>query len=263
MLERAATGRDPQVAPGWGQGRATYGGLVGALLLASVTGALRDAGDARPTQPLRALTVSFVAPVAPGPVGLEPTILRRGSNVTQAHALMRQEGAVVAAMLASFGAHRSSTIEVPAEHVMPPLPDPDSIEPFPAIPGATPDFFSHVELRLVTGGAPFSGSESSSITGWMRFRAAPEGFGVEHLVALADAWPPAVLQMLSAPAPASSLSWTLELVDELVDVAPDTHWAYEVHSDVARDGYAHTQARLWRPDGTLTAISRQTVTVFG
>ena len=39
--------------------------------------------------------------------------------------------------------------------------------------------------------------------------------------------------------------------------------AYEVRTDHAGHGYGHTHAHVWRPDGTLVAISRQTVTVFG
>lgn len=263
MLDEAAAGASATIAPGWGQGRATFGGLVGGVLLASIAGRVREALLGRAPQPLRALTMSFVAPVAAGTIDLEPTILRTGANVTQGQALMRQGGAVVAAMLASFGAHRASSVAVPVAHRMPPLPDPADLEPMPAVPGVTPDFLAQVELRLASGGAPYTGSASSSVTGWTRFRSAPPVFGEEHLVALLDAWPPAVLQMLHGPAPASTLSWSIELVDELRDVPPDTHWAYESHSDVARDGYAHAHAHLWRPDGTLTAISRQTITVFG
>src|SRR5699024_6954400 len=81
----------------------------------------------------------------------------------------------------------------------------------------------------------------------------------EHLVAIADAWPPAPLQMLSGFAPASSLTWTLELVEEVNagTVAPEGRFAYEVATDAARDGYAHTHARLWRPDGERVGISRR------
>ena len=48
-----------------------------------------------------------------------------------------------------------------------------------------------------------------------------------------------------------------------VTAEPDTHWVYAVHTDHAADGYAHTDARIWHPDGRLVAISRQTVAVFG
>ena len=117
-------------------------------------------------------------------------------------------------------------------------------------------------MRLADGGLPFSGAQTSHMSGWMRFREAPPTFDERHFVSIADAWPPAVIQMLPEPAPASSLTWTLEILDD-VAAAPDTHWAYGVHTDLARDGYAHTDARIWHPDGRLVAISRQTVSVFG
>lgn len=258
MLDQAATGT-VHVEPGWGQGRATYGGLVGGLMYS----ALRARITAEPAPPLRSLTVNFVAPVTPGEATADARILRAGSSATQGMVTLHQGDAVVAAALAAFGAPRPSVVTVPPSAVqMPQLPSPETIEPFPYVPGSTPDFFQHVELRLADGSPPFSAADTSHMTGWMRFREAPATFDVRHFVSIADAWPPAVIQMLPSPAPGSSLTWTLEILDD-VAAAPDTHWAYAVHTDQAGDGYAHTDARIWRPDGTLVAISRQTVSIFG
>ncbi len=257
MLDQAASGT-VHVEPGWGQGRATYGGLVGGLAYSALAGRL----TADPVPPLRSLTVNFVAPVAPGEAVADAQILRAGSSATQGMVLLRQEDKPVAAVLAAFGAPRESTIHVEPKATMPTLPEPETIDPFPYLPGMTPDFFQHIEMRLADGGLPMSGAETSHMTGWMRFRQAPPVFDVRHFVTLADSWPPAVLQMVSTPTPGSSLTWTLELVDD-VTAEPDTHWAYAVDTDYAKDGYAHTDARIWHPDGRLVAISRQTVSVFG
>lgn len=246
------------VEEGWGQGRATYGGLVGGLAYSALLGALGT--DSPP--PLRSLTVNFVAPVAPGEVQVDAQVLRAGSSATQGLVVLRQEDKAVAAVLAAFGAPRESQIQVEPSIVMPTLPAPETIDPFPYLPGTTPDFFQHVEMRLADGGPPMSGADTSHMAGWMRFREAPPTFDARHFITLADSWPPAVLQMVSGPTNGSSLTWTLELVDE-VTAEPDTHWAYAVHTDHARDGYAHTDARIWHPDGRLVAISRQTVSVFG
>lgn len=258
MLDLAATDGPVHVEEGWGQGRATYGGLVTALLLAAITG--RHDGE---LPPLRSITTSFVGPVAPGEAQIEPVLLRAGKNAVQYQATLRQGGQVAAVVLASFGAARDSRIAVSPTAGMPELPAPETLEPFPFVPGATPDFFQHVELRLATGQMPYTGSAESAMTGWMRMREPGPVFGQEHFVALADAWPPAVIQMLEAPAPGASLTWTLELTSDLDGVDPATHWAYAVQTDVAGGGYAHTDARIWRPDGMLTAISRQTVAIFG
>lgn len=258
MLDQAGTGT-AHVEEGWGQGRATYGGLVGGVLLSGLQAHLPTRG----APPLRSATVSFIAPVTPGEAEVEASILRAGSTATQGQATLRQGGSVGAVMLASFGAARQSSVIVePTAVAMPALPDPASIDPFPYVAGMTPDFFAHVELRLADGGFPFSGADTSHMTGWMRFRDAPQTFDARHFVTIADAWPPAVIQMLSGPTPASSLTWTLEILDDVAG-APDTHWAYAVHTDQARDGYAHTHAQIWHPDGRLVAISRQVISIFG
>ncbi|MGN0100075.1 thioesterase family protein [Dietzia sp. CH92] len=269
MLQSAADGGTVEVEEGWTQGRAIYGGLTGALLLAAMKGCLRarDTGDGSPAvvHPLRSLTVSFVGPAATGPVDISAEILRVGSNVVQCQATVRQEGAIVATALAAFGRHRESSISVPPVHPMPGFPDPATIEPFPYIKDFTPEFYRFVELRQVSGQLPFSGADTADLSGWTSLREAPERFEEEHLVLLTDAWPPAPIQMLDGFAPGSSLTWTIEFVAE---VGPDTFaadstLAYAATTDAARDGYAHTHAMVWRADGALAAISRQTITVFG
>lgn len=257
MLDQAATG-SVHVEEGWGQGRATYGGLVTGLMLSALRARLPGETDL----PLRAVTISFVAPVAPGAAEAEATVLRSGSSATQGQVHLRQDGQVVAAMLASFGAPRESSIAVAPTTQLPAFAGPDEALALPHLPGRTPDFFAHLDLRLADGGLPYSGSETSHMRGWMRFRQAPPRFEEEHLVSLVDAWPPAPIQMLDRPRPGSSLTWTLEIVGD-VRAEPDAWWAYEVRTDHAADGYAHTHAHVWRPDGTLVAISRQTVAVFG
>ncbi|WP_338749743.1 acyl-CoA thioesterase [Janibacter alittae] len=255
MLDQAATGT-VHVQEGWGQGRATYGGLVAGLMHSALRARL-------PTPaPLRSITVNFVGPVTPGDAAADVQILRSGKSATQGLVTLRQGESVVAAALAAFGAPRESAIRVSSSMAMPQLPEPMTIDPLPYISGATPDFFQHVEMRLADGGVPYSDTTTSHMTGWMRFREAPPTFDERHFVSLADSWPPAVIQMLATPAPGSSMTWTLELVDE-VAAEPDTHWAYAVHTDHAAEGYAHTDARIWHPDGRLVAISRQTVSVFG
>ncbi|WP_068252041.1 acyl-CoA thioesterase [Janibacter corallicola] len=256
MLDQAASGTI-HIEEGWGQGRATYGGLVAGLMHSALRSQLPESGP-----PLRSLTVNFVAPVTPGEAAADVQLLRSGRSATQGMVQLRQDDTVVAAALAAFGAPRESSLTVPPSVVMPTLPEPKSIDPFPYLPGQTPDFFQHVEMRLADGRFPYSGASTSHMQGWMRFREAPPVFDERHFVSLADSWPPAVIQMLAQPAPGSSMTWTLELLGD-VTAEPDAHFAYAVHTDQAADGYAHTDARIWHPDGSLVAISRQTVSVFG
>lgn len=248
------------VEEGWGQGRATYGGLVAALLVAHARGMLADPGI-----PLRSMTCSFVAPVAPGPVRIDGTFLRGGASVSQIQATMIQDGAYAAVLLASFGTPRASRIQLDATQrtERPAYPDPAQVPSIPFVAGMMPDFFQHVELKLATGGFPFSGAQGPDFGGWMRFRDPVEHVQVEHLVGLVDAWPPAVSPMFATPTPMSSLAWTLELFATPSPHSGPDFWQYAVRTDGCAEGYAHTRALIWDDAGTLTGVSRQTVTVFG
>lgn len=268
MVEAARNGGTVEVEQGWTQGRAIFGGLSAALLLAAMKGevaeALVAAGKPAAVPPLRSITVSFIGPATPGPVELRAEVLRVGSNVTQAQATLHQSGQIVATALAAFGNHRESKLSVTPSHVMPELPDHTSIEAFPYIEKLTPEFYQFVELRQVGGQLPFSGAESANISGWTALREDPASFDEEYLVLLTDSWPPAPIQMLDGFAPGSSLTWTLELITEInaETTAADAVFAYQAETDSARDGYAHTHAMMWRPDGELVAISRQSITIF-
>ena len=84
------------------------------------------------------------------------------------------------------------------------------------------------------------------------------------LLGLVDAWPPAVLPHLKQPAPASSLTWTIEFPEPLSSAKTSQDWwQYVAYIDYAADGYGHSHAHIWDDDGQLVAISRQTMTVFG
>ena len=84
-----------------------------------------------------------------------------------------------------------------------------------------------------------------------------------HLLALVDAWPPALLPLLNKPTAGSTLTWTIEFVQPLPQASTLEWCKYLAVIEHARDGYGHVAANLWTPGGELIAISRQTVAVFG
>lgn len=259
MLDSAAGGA-ATIAPGWGQGRATYGGLVAGLLVARAE-VLAEG------RRLRSASVAFVAPVAPGAATVDGTVLRAGSSATQISVTLVQDGEPRAALLASFGDDRESAIAVdPALRTPPPsFPAPATVEPIPYTPGVMAEFFVHFDLRYVGGAVPMSGAAEPDFGGWMRFAEPPRRFGERELVALADAWPPSISPMLERPAALSSLAWTFEPVawpDPGEHDAPDAFWQYDVRTLAAGDGYAHSRARIWDDRGRLRALSGQTVAYF-
>lgn len=252
---------DPQqktieVPAHWGQGRAVFGGMAAAL-------AYRHLELALPADlPLRSLTVSFVAPLNAGEATVSRRILRQGKSVVQALVEIQQQGQPALVLLASFGAPRPSAFQL--EAVAAP------VWPTPGIrlpdSGLAPEFTRHFDYQIMQGDAPFSGGRNRSLGGQIRFRqpaAAPvQPVGVCELLALVDAWPPVSLGLVKAPAPASSLTWTLELLPRTQAFDGADWWSYLAQIEHGADGYHHIEAKCWAPDGQLAAISRQTVTVF-
>ncbi|MDN3651937.1 thioesterase family protein [Thalassotalea ponticola] len=240
----------------WTQGRTVFGGLSAAITYQAIAAHLT--GD----RLLRSLSTSFVGPIKAGvDICIEVEVLRSGKNVTQVMAKAVQDNSVCLTCLASFGVERASKIVVQSKDSHPHN-APKKANFIPQIPKIVPNFLRHFDLALVEGKMPFRASEQSNLFGWMRFSKAPNAVTDAHLVALIDSWPPAVLQMLRWPAPASSLSWNLEFIHPHRTFACDAWFAYQVNTRQAADGYAHTEANIWDQNGDLIAISRQVVTVF-
>ncbi|MFV8782375.1 thioesterase family protein [Microbulbifer sp. SA54] len=259
--EDIAAKRPLQIPAGWTQGRATFGGLAAALLYEAIDEELSRTVD--PGIPLRSLALSFVAPAEVGELNASVTTLRAGRSVAQIEARASQGQQVVTAALASFGRPRPSTIAV-SPAAAPEFPAPEDCQALPYIEGMTPEFTRHFDYRITAGGLPFSGASEPRLGGWVRFKAPTGAASISHLLALIDAWPPAVLPMLKQVAPASSLAWTVEIMQSAQEQAAsgEEWWQYMAEVDQAGDGYGVTQARLWDSRGNLVALSRQTVTVF-
>lgn len=238
----------------WGQGRAVFGGMAAALAIQHIIDLVPD------SIPLRSTSVSFVAPLNAGSASVRRRVLRRGSSVVQMHVEIIQQDQTMLVMLASFGNARSSAFKLEGESA-PEWPD----EPIFVLPkqGPAPEFTLHFDYRIRRGGLPFSHSSQRTLGGEIRFA---DNFATKvtyaSLLALIDAWPPVSLTLLSSPAPASTLTWTVEFIDEVSSFQTADWWSYLASIEYAAHGYHHIEAKLWRPDGKLAAISRQTVTVF-
>lgn len=248
-----------QVPGTWGQGRAGFGGLAVALVFEAMQAKVPA------DRPVRSLAVTFVGPlILDQPVSFEAEVLREGKAVSQVLGRAMQNGQVVTLVQGSFGAGRESTINVPA--LAAPMMKPAAeCQELPYIEKITPEFTQHLAMRWAVGGMPFSNNKSREMGGWVRLRDHDplETLNATHLLALVDAWPPAVLPHLSAPAAGSSLTWTIEFMQPLPTLTTGDWCMYLANVEHARDGYGHIAAALWSPSGELLALSRQTVTVFG
>ena len=140
----------------------------------------------------------------------------------------------------------------------------EDCQELPYAAGITPEFTRFLAMRWGEGGIPFSSTPARHMGGWVRLRSdvSYDKVTEAHLLALVDAWPPAVLSHLSKPAPGSSLTWTIEFVHPIPSLTTHDWCLYRAEIEHALDGYGHIAARLWTADGQLLALSRQTTTVF-
>lgn len=244
-----------QIPADWSQGRTVFGGLSGALAFVAIRTQV-------PERVLRSFSCQFIGPLfTETDFEIEVKVLREGKNATQATACILQNDQVVVSCQACFGVPRASSIEIQAgdSHGMTLAENPGVI---PLIPGVTPDFISHIDLNVVAGGFPFSGSKHSHTHGFMRLKETPGVMTDAHVILLIDSWPPTVIQQLSKPAPASTMTWQLDMIQESVEMPADGWLAYQVDARQAHNGYAHSEANIWDSEGRLLALSRQTVAVF-
>jgi acyl-CoA thioesterase len=259
LLENIAEDKDShslRLSPDWMQGRAGFGGLVGALALKAMR------GHVVPARKVRSLLIAFVGPVGPEEFTIHVNVLRAGKSVTQVEAKLIQAERVCCTALGSFGEDRESVIRIqPA--ACPAMAPPNEAMELPYIEGLTPAFTRHFAYRWALGELPFSGQGGREIGGWIQFCESPDCLSEEWLVALADAWPTPVLGMLSAPAAASTVTWELGFVHLDRDTCTQNDWwGYHCVADSAERGYVNERAAVWDPEGRLAAYSRQTSAVF-
>lgn len=238
----------------WGQGRTLYGGMTAALAYEAAKRGLGDLG------PLRSAQFSFVGP-ASGRLRLRSTLLRRGrSSAVVSGECLNDEG-VAARALFVFGAARES--KVAHDYLaMPRVSALAESRPFRKEgAAASRGFWNNFETRLAAGGRLFDATAARpEFTVWTRFLDTGGADPVTALLAVADCLPPAAMVHFPAPAPISTMTWT---VDVLRQPASAEGW-HLLHacSEHAGDGYSMQAMTLWNEAGEALAVGRQTVAIF-
>ena len=241
------------VGEGWFNGRAAYGGLVGAL---AVTGMLKLVPD---NKPIRSFMANFAGPVSQEPVKIEPTLIRSGKSVTQAMVNVTEDGNILTHVSAAFGVAREATA-APSKVDFNPIPR-EAVPPLdgglPMLPGFIKNFIIHW-----TGGAvPFSGAKDRQMSMWIKPKHDLSAHPTARVIAVADMPPPIMLSHFTKPVMASSLSWSLEFLIPPEDI--DTEWFYlDYTMDASADGYSQQSGKIFDEHGNLCALSRQTMVYF-
>jgi acyl-CoA thioesterase len=240
----------------WGQGRTVFGGCSAALAYQAAENLIED------SRQVRAFHCNFIGPIEVGsPVTVTAEILRTGRNVTQILAKVSQNGQVGVMAQVCFGVSRESKIQSLAtdRHVMT---RPKKGKFIPQIPKIVPKFIQHFDLAIEKGSLGFGKSDKAELHGWSRFKKPVTQMKMAFLLALMDAWPPTMYQMIRVPAPASTMSWDVEFIDP-DRMLGDHEWlACVCEARHIKEGYGHEEANFWDEAGNLIAISRQVVAIF-
>lgn len=239
------------IPDGWMQGRTVFGGLIGALCVRAL--AARVPADRR----LAALDMTFAAPLGPGQVGIVTRIPRDGRSLTFAEADVLFAGASCVRAQAVYSLPRDTALTRKVALPAPSKPRTDGIH-MPFLPGVTPAFTQHFDYWLTEGDLPFSGSAQATMGGYCRSK--DHASGVEAVVALADAWPSPLLPLGARPFAASTVRWSLHLLDS-AEPPEDGYFWFRSECVAAQHGLATTVGVLYSGERAV-AWSEQTVAVF-
>jgi acyl-CoA thioesterase len=251
----------------WTQGRTAFGGLGAAIAVSCARQHMTADAEAAP---LRSVLVSFAGPIAPGEVECEVVTLRRGKSVATIESKIRQGSDCCLSLVASFGAHRATSVsvlptveregtaDIPPRESVPELKlDIHDKSPFP-------QFLQHFDLHWHSGmplpPTPFQGLRT---TVWLRLRDGEVAakHPTARLLAIADMPPPIVMLHYKVPIMASSLSWSLEFVQPPEEVTSE--WFFvDYRLEAAANGYSQQSGTIYDEAGKVVAYSRQCMTYF-
>ncbi|HEY4176030.1 MAG TPA: thioesterase family protein [Kofleriaceae bacterium] len=238
----------------WKQGRGLFGGLGIAAMIRAIETRVAD-----PSRKVRTVTAELAGPVLSGASEISVEILRAGNSVTVARAVLSQEDGVKTHVVAVLAASRKATTDG-WQKLEPPTVKPwAELAPIVWSP-AFPEFAQHMEYRLAQG-VPGTQQEPTCI-GYVRPRDPGEARDAAYIAALADAWWPAALVAFKAMRPIATITFTLEIVNDLDGLPADEPLLYRGTVPVMHDGYFQEERELWGSDGRLVARNHQTFAVI-
>ncbi|MES2291572.1 MAG: thioesterase family protein [Pseudomonadota bacterium] len=228
----------------WLQGRTAYGGASAAAALTAVKAAYPG------LPPLRSVQIAFVGPLA-GDVTITPMLLRRGKNSAFVGCDVVGADGVGLRALFLFMASRESAIA----HADLPAPPHDPPEADPVDPTKLPQgFLRNFDLA---GAA----TREAGFIRWARLR---ERSGIDaevEFLAIADALPPAAMQLAKAWGPISSATWQINLVTD-APATRDGWWLLGADTLHAGHGSSSQSMTIWNRDGEAIATATQSVALF-
>jgi acyl-CoA thioesterase len=233
-------------------GSAAFGGLLGAIGVSAL------ASVAPEGCPLRSLSIHHHGAVDPGALEADVKLLDKSRLVGSAEAHLMQSGRRCVTVTATYVRPRGRALAF-AERTTPPIGTPDDFELLEYAEGVMPVFAQLFDYKVAEGALPFTSARKPGLGGWCRHNTETLA-SAEAVVALLDAWAPAVYPLLHAPAQARTLSWTIHMVAEPV-WAPDEWLYFRSDATITREGLATTTGTLQKNDGSLLATMKQLIAV--
>lgn len=243
-------GWSAEIPPGWGQGRTTFGGLVGAYLARAV--------EVEQARPIRGVDVTFLEPVAPGPVRLQVPQVREGKHVTHVQAELVAGTKVAAVGRFLLADHLPGEFDAVPDAPQPAMPFDETLL-MPDIEGITPEFARNLQIRYGEGPVPYSGGRTATTGGWVR--ALLPVTGVAAMLIHIDAWPPPVLGLATRPMAASTVRWHV-LFHADVSREDGEQWSWFRSEAAWRSGRLATAVGSLVRDGRSVAYAEQTVAMY-
>jgi acyl-CoA thioesterase len=242
------------VPSGFGQGKATFGGLVVGACVRSMASRVTD-----PARTLRSVSAQLIGAPMPGPSRIRVRVLRSSLKVTTLSAELEQNGEVMTHVVALFASERP--VEATWQHLpVPQLVDWTSLAPLDTNAPFAPEFTKHFEFRSL-GPLPYAGSLEPP-RGFVRpatmCRVRDGGF----IACLIDAWWLACLARFDEMRPAATITYNAELHASVEGLDPQAPFFHVGKAVVAKAGYSLETRELWGVDGRLIATNTQVVAII-
>jgi acyl-CoA thioesterase len=235
----------------WLQGRTAYGGLSAALALQA---ALRDGPPGLP--PLKSAQIAFVGPAATS-LTFKTAVLSQGKSATCVSVDCMAGADVALRAMFIFADPRPSRIQHDY-YQFPAVSGPESYQRLGVVSQA-PASLANFELRFAGKSLPVTGSDHPELLAWVRHLGASGVDPTVALLALGDSLPLAVMACFTEFAPISSMTWTLDIAQPVVD---GEWFLLRSASQRAQAGYSFQTMEIWNEQGKLVLSGSQTVAFF-
>jgi acyl-CoA thioesterase len=247
--ERTGDGLSLSVPEGWRQGRTAFGGFSAAV-------AYEAAKIIAPSPPpLRSAQVAFIGPVSET-LTASARILRQGKSSLFVEASVHCEGKLALLTVFAFMADRPSAVERDAPPP-PKVPAPEDTLLWDRSRG--PEFAVQFEARYAEDR---SQRGRGGFLRWMRLKDREGVDAASELLLVADALPPAAMDLMQTPAPVSSVTWMVNFLTGTPRTR-DGWWLLDSTADEARGGLSSQSMRMWSASGEAVGLGMQSAALFG